>query len=299
MGKLARSQFYFITVAVLLGSFLSVGCVSEQYRYGVNATQPVPFPATANEIAFDGDHPFVDRVEAVVQAPRRLVRRMVGRVPRTAMERRELRQQAAGLSQSYLSANNLTDIYIDVRRYEPTKQWNRIRENNRIAPLWKYTGGTLAWLNYTLIPRRALRSDRYDVFANTLSINSSRPTSALYQAARAKEFRGHKYLGTYAMLQRAPLVPLFHHARASSDVLSYARATGQSDEMLERLYPTTYSRLASATVSEALFFSPLPDDTPFIVEPVTRIIGRAVGGTIGRIALRNELATSDLTNMQR
>lgn len=279
-----------LTLTVLLGSLLSVGCVSDQYRYGVANLQATPFPTVSNRMAVGGDHPFVDRVESVVQSPRRLVRRIAGRRIRTDVENRILRRQAASLSQSYLSANSLSDVYIDVRRYEPGEQWDRIRKNDRMAPLWKYTGGALAWLNYTLIPRRALQSDRYDVFANTLSINSSRPTSALYQAARAKEFRQHKYLGTYAILQRAPLVPLYHHTRTSSDVLSYARATGQSEDMLEQLYPTTYSRLAAATVSEALFFSPLPDDTPFVVEPVTRIIGRAVGGTIGRIALRNELS---------
>jgi hypothetical protein len=273
---------------------MTMGCASDRYQYGTSSRtaslKPLGSEAT-NPVFIGGEHPFVDRLELVVQAPRRFGRRVVGRKTPSPAEATEFRKEAVELSQNYLAANGMDDVHIDVRRYEPGQQWKRIRKNDRISPLWKYTGGTLSWLRYTLIPGRAMQSDAYDVYANTISINSASPTSALYQAARAKEFQQHRFRGTYAMLQRAPLVPFYHNTRATSDVLSYAKAADQSDELLKQLYPTAYSRLASAGVSEALFFSPLPTDTPFVVEPAIRIVGGIIGRTAGRIAMRQELSS--------
>ena len=281
-------------VITLVVCAMTMGCASERYQYGTSSKtaslEPLGTEAT-NPVSIGGDHPLVDGLESVVQAPRRFARRIVGRKTPSPAEATEFRKEAVELSQNYLAANGMDDVHIDVRRYEPGQQWKRIRKNDRISPLWKYTGGTLSWLRYTLIPARAMQSDSYDVYANTISINSASPTSALYQAARAKEFQQHRFRGTYAMLQRAPLVPFYHNTRATSDVLSYAKATDQSDELLKQMYPTAYSRLASAGISEALFFSPLPTDTPFAVEPAIRIVGGVIGRATGRIALSRELGS--------
>ena len=213
-----------------------------------------------------------------MQAPRQLLRQGLGKTDDSESSAGELRSQAVALAQQYLAENGLHDIFIDQRRYEPSEQWQRLQANDRISPFWKYTAGTLDVMGYTLLPRRALHSDVYSPFTNTLSINSTDPTQALYQAARAKEYRKQRWLGTYAALQRAPFVSLLHHAGAATDVFSYAQVSDRAD-LTRELYPDTYSELGSAVVSDALFLVPLPADAP----PLTSPIARLMGGTTGRL----------------
>ncbi len=273
-----------------LGLLLAVGCAREQYRYGVDSATTGfarPTHLATNPVAIGGVRPRVDRLESIIQSPRRLVRRF--RKPKDdEATPQQLRQEAVDLTQSYLVANGLEDVYIDVRRYEPGEQWARLRENERIRPVWKYTAGALSVLAYTVIPRRALHSDKYDPFTNTLSINSTKPPKALYQAASAKEYRKHPRLGAYAVLQQAPLAPMVHHARTATDVLTYAKSSGQ-DELARELYPVAYGQLGGAAVSEVMFFAPLPADVPAITSPLARVAGRVSGAVAGRVAARRQV----------
>ena len=231
-----------------------------------------------------------DELERVAQAPKKFFKKAFGKNDHAGENPERLRLEAVALSQEYLAANGLDDIYIDARRYEPAEQWRRLKTNDRIAPFWKYTAGTLNVVGYTLLPRRALHSDVYSPFTNTLNINSVRPASALYQAARAKEYQKQHWLGTYAVLQHAPGIPLFHHANAASDALTYAQVSGQWD-LTPELYATSYSHLGSAVVSDAMFFAPLPANAPPLATPIVKVAGRATGRMVGQYVAERQEAT--------
>lgn len=275
--------------AVLLAMILAAaGCARDQYFYGVPTHgdhHPVPYPhQSSNPIAVGGDHPRVDQLEDAVQAPREFIAACFGRSDVTPGP--EPLQQAVNVSQRYLAENGLTDVFIDARRYEPAEQWERLKANPRMAPFWKYTAGTIDVVGYALLPRRALRSDVYSPFTNTLSINSAKPSGGLYQAARAKVYRHQRWLGTYAVLQRAPLASLIHHADAATDVLTYAQTTQQRD-LAEELYPRAYAKLAAAVISDALFFIPLQAEVP-LTTPVAKVVGGVTGRMMGQVVADNQ-----------
>ncbi len=263
---------------------LASGCVRESYQFGLGprlstdtslSGAPAPNPLSAG-----GEHPRIDKIETVVQWPRKAARKLFRREELNTAEIEAERAEAIQVAQQYLQVNELNDVAIDVRRYEPAEQWQRIQENNRIAPFWKATGGTLSFLSYALIPRRALHSNHYDPFSNTLSLNSTRSTSAIYEAAMAKQFRRHPMLGTYAMLQYVPVVPLAHHSYVSSDVLTYTMVTEQT-ELQHELYPAVYARLGGAAVSETLSLTPLAAGKPFYTAPLMRVTGTLAGAATG------------------
>ncbi len=278
---------------LMLASMIGIlaGCARDQYFYGIQAhgtLQQTPCEwETINPIAVGGEHPTIDKLENFVQGPKNFFLRLRADHDRELFSPEQLRQQAIGLTQQYLAENGLHDVCIDARRYEPIEQWQRLKANDRVAPLWKYTAGTLDVIGYTLLPKRALHADVYSPFTNTLSINSTEPTKALYQAARAKEYRKQRWLGTYAVMQRAPVAGLIHHANAATDVLTYAQVN-QRSELTRELYSCTYSELGTAAVSDALFMVPLSTDAPTMATPVARLMGRATGRWMGKLVLKRE-----------
>ena len=239
-----------------------------------------------NPIAVGGHHPRIDQLESIVQAPRRFV---VERLPQKWKLRLETdksedarREDAVGLSQEYLCENDLNDVYVDVRRYEPGEQWARLYANDRIAPAWKYTGGSLSLIRYSLFPGRALHRDSYNPYTNTLSINSTKPIRSLLQAGNAKEYHKHNdWLGTYSAAQFLPVFPLVHKWNVSKDLIGYAQADGRW--ALERkLYPYVYGDVAGSAVSETLGFFPVGKGATQIVAPIAlRVLGTGAGRLTG------------------
>jgi hypothetical protein len=272
---------------------LQLGCATSHYQFGVANPPPtttISFSDSSlseverNPIVSGGDHPTVDKLERVVQAPRQFFRKVLGKRKPTPAEIEQAREQALALSESYLVANNLSDVLIDVRRYEPAEQWARLKANDEIAPVWKYTGGTLNHIRYTLMPLRAFQRDAYDPFTNTLHLNSTQPTDAIYHAAEAKQYRQQRFLGPYAVAQRIPLFPIPLSIAAASDAISYAKATGQT-ELESELYPATYSRIGAISVVEVASLGVIPG-TSFIEFQLLRLAGRGVGKTTGDAVAR-------------
>ena len=272
-----------ICLALFSGVFAANGCVQSTYLYGVQA-HPVRSPpdlelAQNMPIAIGGEHPVVDRIEAAVQSPGRWLRTFSGAEQISLQEQQQRRCEAIELSQTYLTLNQMNDVCIDVRRYEPGQQWERLRANDRISTFWKYTAGTLDVVGYSIFPRRAFHSDCYSPYTNTLSLNSTKPLEALYEAAAAKQFLRQRFVGSYAAMQRLPLLPLIHHVGTTRDVLTYARQIGDS-ELEHQLYPAAYARLGGAVVSEAWVTLPAADQ-PFYVGGLLGVAGGVVGQSAG------------------
>jgi len=283
---------------------LSSGCISGNYRYGLTrngSADPLGSNSNALKISFGEPPAHLARMEKVVQFPRDTMRKLRGRPqlePDAALEPdavletnadRETNAQLARRSeavehaQEYLLANGLDELYIDVRTYDPRAQWQRLRRNERVSPLFRYTGGSLNWLRYTLLPRTVFRSDHFDPFTNTLSLNSDNPARAIIESARVKEFQRERPIGpgAYATLQFVPLVPLIHETRAASDALSYSQHHLQG-RLLDQLYPLAYARIGAAAVSETLSVFTLSPGTPFLVQPLLIGSGNLAGRSIGR-----------------
>ena len=186
-----------LIILCLLSIF--TGCASNTYRYGLDQPSFSKNPISVesgSHVLIGGPKAGIDRVESIVQAPRRLFGELSGKQmvdPETAKQQR---QQATLIADRYLAANGIENVNIDIRVYDPKLQWHRLKQNDQIAPVWKYTGGTIGWLRYTLLPMRAFHIDHYDPFTNTLHLNSTRPLRALYQAASAKEYQKKEIAGT-------------------------------------------------------------------------------------------------------
>ncbi|PHQ34891.1 hypothetical protein [Rhodopirellula bahusiensis] len=275
-------RFFVLLIVVTVG-----GCVQSQYRYGVqNSSGSKCASPSCNRVAVGGDHPVVDRIEKVVQSPRRTMRKFLGKDEPTLVEIIQQRSEAFGLAQGYLAINGLDDVYVDVRRYEPGEHWERLKANDRISGFWKYTAGTLDIVGYSLLPGRAFHSDHYSPFTNTLSLNSTDSLDSLYESGLAKQFRKQRLLGTYAVAQRLPFFPLLHHTQTTSDLLTYAREMNDWD-LEEELYPATYSQIGQAAVSEAIVVLPAVADEPFYVGGLIGMAGGVVGSVTGNsVAIR-------------
>lgn len=269
-------------VALIGWSVCCAGCASGPYQYGVRdvaSTIPSGNAGGLGVIQSGGHHPVVDRIESIVQAPRRFFRKQFQQQPYDPIAETEARQAALNRSVEYLAANGLNDLQIDYRRYEPREQWARLKANDRVAPFWKYTVGALDVARYSIVPDRALHRDRYDPLTNTLSINSTNPNRAVLEAASAKEFAQHQRLGTYAAAQRLPFVNTYHQSNVASDALSYARAN-EGWEAERRLYPTAYANVAGS-LANGLGQIPLVQDAG-LNNPVTNLALRGAGSLAGR-----------------
>jgi len=273
---------------IIVSGCLTIGCVRSHYQYGLGKqfepnTRELPNPLTTG----GREHPRLDRMERVVQYPIKAVKKWF-RDPKKPEDDPVVRQeQTLQVVQQYLAKNELQDVYIDVRQYDPKNQWARIKANPRISPFWKYTGGALKVATYSVFPGRVFHFDSYDPFSNTLSINSSNPKSSLYQAGMSKDYRSKYFQGTYAVLQNAPYVPIVQNANVASDVLTYARIHDLW-ELEKELYPTAYAKLASSVVSDGFLFMPSSIVLPFYTSPLASMAAGAIGGASGYLVAKQQ-----------
>jgi hypothetical protein len=258
------------------------GCVQKNYRYGItNPDLLAKLPHTPNLITYGGDHSRIDFIERAVYYPRNLIRSWFpSSKPQADPETLRLKTVQSAID--YLDDNGLQGVYVDVREYNPREQWNRLRGNTRIAPLWKYTGGTLHHVSYCLLPGRAFGRDSYNGFTNTLSVNSTSPANSVLHAGYVKKLYNQRYPGLYMAANWLPIVPLVRDCSVSSDVLTYARVKG--DWSLEReLLPKAYGKVGSETVSQATSLIPGLAYLPFYSTAVLRAAGKVAGKATGSI----------------
>jgi len=276
----------FIAFVIASVGFAS-GCIRNHYQFGLGDRVPRNTSNQPNPISSGGEHPRLDRIEKVVQYPVKALKKIFQSSKKPVDDPVVLREQTLEIARQYLVKNELQDVYIDVRRYDPKAQWERTKANPRISPVWKYTGGVLHVATYTIFPGRVFHSDFYNPFSDTLSINSSRPSSSLYQASLAKDYRSNRWLGTYAMLQIAPIFPIAHHTKATSDVLTYARVHDLW-ELEKQLYGTGYANIGASAVSDAFGFVPQSAGLPFFTAPIAFMAAGAVGKVTGSIVAKQQ-----------
>lgn len=246
----------------------AVGCAKLPYQYG-------RFPATNSatvQIEQGKAHPKLDRVERALGLPRRLIMRKD--------EPRDVPQETTAAVATYLERNQLNDVRVSVRDYQPRQQWQRLRENQAIAPAWRYTLGSLTIVRYTLLPGRVFGHNDYNPFTNTLYVNSNEPALLLHEAAYAKDVHGRMLPGTYAAISGMPGLSLGRKVRGASDVLAYAQ-THENWETEREAYRKIYPKIGSESLGAVA--------SPFLpvwwADPLVGLAGSAVGRGVGQVAL--------------
>ena len=127
----------------------------------------------------------------------------------------------------------------------------RLCENDRIAPFWRYSIGSLTWLGYTVFPNRIFGGDRYNPYTNSLNLSSDVPALVLSEAAYAKDIHSQQHPGAYAaIVNDLPVLSVWRKAKATSDVLGYARVEGDW-KTEEQAYHVLYPQIGSASVGTA------------------------------------------------
>ena len=261
----------------------STGCsTSKPYRFGRENDSTVPYQSTISSVKDGRDsHPKLDTIEKNLYAPIDAIRARLSRPDLTRPPIAQQRELAASQAMAYLSQNDLSDVHVAWRDYDPSDQWRRLWNNDEIHPLWKYTDGSMRVIASSILPERVFRLDRYNPHTKTLHLNSTDPTRAVYAAATAKDFLGHPFPGLYAVSRYVPIVPAYQHGRIAQDAILYAHA--QDDwELEKRMYPTAYSRVGGSLLSEVYGIAPGTSGMPFFVGPVMSLTGRLFGRGVGK-----------------
>jgi hypothetical protein len=269
-----------IVVSCALSNCL--GCVRSTYRYGVSDERLVAtLPQNPNVVSVGGVHPNIDRLGKVVQYPGTVLRKWFpSQDPFEQLPINKRREIAVAVATNYLDDNGLKGVFIDVLEYNPPLQWQRLVDNNRVSPVWKYSLGTAYHLGYSILPGRAFGYDRYNPFTNTLSINSARPSNTLFTAGYVKKIYDQRYPGTYVAANLLPIMPLIRDTSIANDVLTYSHVQ-QEWRLKHELYPLVYGRLGGDVVSQATSLIPSMAYMPFYMSPLLSRAGRLIGKATG------------------
>jgi len=258
-----------------------LGCAgSSQYRAQSPADEVTPSDVT---IVYGKPHRVADRLGYVVGLPERML------TVHPSVNNHEFSEKTREQLLTYLRKQNITDVYVRVNQYNPAGEWQRLRENTRIAPGWKYTVGLLPLTAYTLIPGRIFGGDMYNPFTNSLYINSDIPSIALHEAAYAKDVRSRKRPGTYAAVNEIPFVAVWRHLNGIHDVIEYAKS--EHDWETERetyrvVYPMIGIHMASGGTHAVLGNEPLEG---IFFTPLLPIGGALAGHAVGKMTIARRL----------
>jgi hypothetical protein len=266
-------------MALLLGS----GCATTSYRFGrFHPQEPDGTDVQPVVVKQGTPHKTLDRIGWLVGLPGRFFTLN----PKT--NNHDVSPETLEKVKTYLERNDLTDVLVAVNDYDPKGQWQRLRENERISPLWRYTAGTLNWLGYVIIPNRVFGGDEYNPFTNTMTLTSDVPALVLAEAAYAKDIHSRKNPGTYAAINDLPVLSMIRHSRATSDVLGYARLE-HDWEAEKEAYDVLYPQIGSTTFGPASHFVPVAG--PFL-SVGGAVVGHAAGRSVSAVQEPKPIRTS-------
>lgn len=265
-----RVQHHIVKWAAMLLVFLASGCASTPYYYSrFHPQNPGGVQLQPIEVRYGQPRKTLDRIGYVLGTPARVI------TLNRKINNHNISPETTEKLTTYLIENDITDVCVAVNEYDPKDQWRRLRENKRIAAGWRYSLGTLNWVGYTVLPNRLFGGDRYSPYTNTLNLSSDVPAQVLSAAAYAKDIHSQRLPGTYAaFVNDLPVLSVVREAKATRDVLSYARA--RNDWKAEQqAYHVLYPEMGGAIVGSAGPFVPT-------VGPLLHLGGVAAGHAVGR-----------------
>lgn len=266
---------------------LSAGCALGPYRYGTKEGSLSPLESTLSPpVLVGGPVESLDRFEQMVNAPRDAIGSWKKKLANNNLilsqpKAESTKQDALLAAMAYLQDNGMHDVVVEVRHHDPVEQWKRLQANPDIHPLWKYTDGAARVGAYAMFPPRVWRLDAYNPYTKTLSINSSKPASAIYEAAKAKNYSMVSWPGAYAAMRYVPLAPVGQQIAITRDALAYVQQN--ADPSIERaMVSHTLSNITGTALMGSSAITPELSDIPFVTAPLSRAIGAATGNLAGR-----------------
>jgi hypothetical protein len=254
--KSLRAQILFL---LLFGTINHVGCVSHPL-----APRSIPIAATqlAPQVIDEGPQiqrgqprPIIDGLGWVVGIPSKLI------LWDRRVDNHRIGFETENALAEYIEENQLDGVRVRLNQYRPGEDWLRLVRNKSVGPGWRYTLGTLSVLGETVFPGRIFGGDHYNPFTNTIHVYSDIPAIALHEGGHAKDFARREWKGTYGAAYLLPVVPLYHEAVATSDVMAYLEQRGNTTARAEAariLYPA-YGTYAGSSAGNlfANYSSPL------------------------------------------
>jgi hypothetical protein len=246
------------------------GCAATPYTYGrFHPDQPEGVDIQPLVVEHGTPNKTLDRIGWVVGAPARLL------TLNKNVNNHKISPETLEKLRLYLERNDITDVFVAVDVYDPKGQWKRLRENDTMSPVWRYSFGVLNWLGYTVLPNRVFGGDRYNAFTNTLNLSSDVPAMVLEEAAYAKDIHGQRNPGVYAsFVNDMPVLAVYRQAKATSDLLGYAR-THDDWPVEKQAYQVMYPQIGFGVIGPAGTFIP-------VVGPYIDIGGAVAGHAVGR-----------------
>lgn len=270
-GGMDSDQVFRVTAWVIaLPLFLLSGCAVSPYHFGrFHPLEPNGAAVQPVEVVYGKQHKTLDQIGWVVGTPARVL------TLNKNIDNHQISTETVELLKVYMAENDITDVFVAVNDYDPKGQWRRLRENDRVAPFWRYSVGTLTWMQYTLFPNRVFGGDRYDPYSNSLNLTSDVPALVLSEAAYAKDIHSQRHPGMYAaIVNDLPLLSVWRRAKATSDVLGYAQI-GNDWTIEEQAYHVLYPHIGAGAFGLTAHFVP-------VVGPFVTLGGAAVGHVAGR-----------------
>ena len=229
--------------------FLAAGCAVSPYRYGAAEqyfTSPKLAAITRNPLERGEPRPVLDTVGWVIGIPSKII------LWDRRVDNHDISPETEAAIAEYLAVNELDTVKVRLNEYAPFDEWDRLVANKAVGWGWRYTAGTLSWLQYTLLPGRVFGGDHFNAFTNTINLYSDVPAIAIHEGGHAKDFARRKWKGTYAVAYALPGAPLWYEAVATNDALGYLHEHGSLDEEQDAyriLYPA-YGTYVGGTIGE-------------------------------------------------
>lgn len=278
------ARFHLLGFAIVLIGMCGMGCATVPYQYGGRSRADVRV-AEADSVTFEHGKPNapLDRLAWIVGLPSRILPMHGG------INNHSLSQETADKLEAYLQDNELEDVLVRVNQYDPVGEWQRLRENDRVAAPWRYSFGVVGLAAYTILPGRVFGGDLYNPFTNSLYINSDVPAVVLGEAAYAKDVRRRRLPGTYATINEFPVLSLWRHVNAVNDLLGYARET--KDWELEReTYRVVYPQMGIHAAGGGHTIATLFTAIPIYGIPLVAWGGACVGHAVGQSVIAQRTA---------
>ena len=235
-----------LIIALVLGSGCAQQRALSRYNYGDAGdyyTSERLQEITGDQIERGERRPVLDGVGWVLGIPSKIV------LWDRRVDNHSVSPETEAAIAEYLAVNDLTSVKVRLNQYAPGDEWRRLVANKAVGPGWRYTFGTISWLEDAIFAGRIFGGDHYNPYTNTVNLYSDVPAIGLHEAGHAKDWARRKYKGTYAAVYLLPGAPLWHEAVASRDALAYVKANGsreQQEEAYRLLYPAYGTYVGSA-----------------------------------------------------
>ena len=201
----------------------------------------------------------------------------------------------------YMNQNEMADVHLEFRTETPKEDWQRLKENQQVRPLAKYSLGGIGWVKSYLIRNKFFGINNYDPFTNTLHVNYDNPVGIMRELAEAKLVRQKKFPGLYMVFATLPVTSTISHTEKTNEMIAFAKS--KTDWELEKatyrnMYPEMLGGTSFLLKGPALFgFAFLPA----YAIPLVKLGGTGVGYAVAeyKIASRQTEIAQNQNSMTK